>query len=38
MRHYYWLGKHIIWTHGYFCSTIGEVSEENLKHYIENQG
>lgn len=38
MRHYYWSGKHIIWTHGYFCSTIGEVSEENLKHYIENQG
>lgn len=38
LRQYYWKGKRIIWTHGYFCSTIGEVSEERLKHYIENQG
>lgn len=38
LRQYYWKGKRIIWTNGYFCSTIGEVSEERLKHYIENQG
>ena len=38
MRNYYWSGKHLIWTHGYFCSTIGEVSEKNIMEYIENQG
>ena len=30
--------KNIIWTRGYFCSTIGEVSEQTIRHYIENQG
>lgn len=37
MRKYFW---HDItfWTDGYFCSSIGEVSQETLKHYIENQG
>lgn len=25
-------------TDRYFCSTIGEVSSETLKHYIQNQG
>lgn len=38
LRQFYWGDKKIIWTHGYFCSTIGEVSETTLKHYIENQG
>ena len=23
---------------GYFCSTIGSVSKETVRHYIENQG
>jgi len=27
-----------VWTHGYFCSTIGEVSEDKIFDYIENQG
>lgn len=36
--HYYWSGKHNLWTKGYFCTTIGEVSENTLRHYIENQG
>jgi len=35
---FYWKDKLTLWTHGYFCSTIGNVSEETLKHYIENQG
>ena len=35
---WYWGGKHYLWTSGYFCSTIGEVSEKTLKEYIENQG
>ena len=34
---FFW-NKKIIWTGGYFCSTIGSVSEETLKRYIENQG
>lgn len=37
LKKFYWK-RNIIWTHGYFCSTIGEVSEQTLKHYIENQG
>lgn len=35
---FYWSGKHYLWTRGYFCSTIGEVSENTLKNYIEKQG
>lgn len=35
---FYWKQHHILWTRGYFCSTIGDVSEECLKKYIENQG
>ena len=27
---WYWNGKHYLWTRGYFCSTIGEVSEKTL--------
>lgn len=29
-------GKHILWTHRYFASTIGDVSEKTLKKYIES--
>ena len=38
LRKYYWKQHHILWAHGYFCSTIGDVSESTLKQYIENQG
>lgn len=38
LKKFYWKNKKILWTGGYFASTIGEVSEETLKHYIENQG
>lgn len=37
LRNFYWKKK-VLWTKGYFCSTIGEVSEETLKNYIRNQG
>ena len=30
--------EHTFWSDGYFLTTIGEVSEEGLKYYIENQG
>ncbi len=38
MGKWYWSGKHHLWTRGYFCSSVGDVSEETLKHYIKNQG
>jgi putative transposase len=31
----YW-GQHM-WGRGYFCSTVGSVTEETIKEYIENQ-
>jgi putative transposase len=38
LRQFYWKNKRVLWTHGYFCSTIGDMSKETVKHYIENQG
>lgn len=38
MNKWYWSGKHYLWTRGYFCSTIGDVSKEKIIEYIENQG
>ena len=37
LKKQYWK-ENTFWTEGYFCSTIGEVSSETLKHYIQNQG
>ena len=37
LKRFYWK-RDEIWTGGYFCSTIGDVSEKTLKKYIENQG
>ena len=34
---YFWKEK-TFYTDGYFTSSIGDVSEDNLKKYIENQG
>jgi putative transposase len=31
----YW-GRHL-WARGYFCSTVGAVTEEQIKQYIANQ-
>ena len=35
---FYWSGKHYLWTRGYFCTSIGDVSSSTLKEYIEKQG
>lgn len=35
--HFYWK-KRIIWTNGYFCATIGQVAEEKVLNYVNNQG
>lgn len=37
LSRYYWK-KRTVWTNGYFCGTIGEISEKNLIEYINNQG
>ena len=35
LRKRYW-GQHL-WARGYFCATVGSVTEETIKRYIENQ-
>ena len=35
LRKRYW-GQHL-WARGYFCRTVGVVTEEMVKEYIENQ-
>ena len=30
--------EHTFWTDGYFACSVGNVSEEMLRKYIENQG
>ena len=32
------IGRNTFWTDGYFACSVGNVSEEKLKRYIENQG
>jgi len=32
----YW-GQHL-WGRGYFCATVGSVTEETIRRYIEDQG
>ena len=37
LRHvFYW--ENTFWTDGYFVSSVGNVSQETIKKYIENQG
>ncbi len=35
LRKRYW-GQHL-WNRGYFCATVGAVTEEQIQQYIENQ-
>lgn len=35
---YYYNNKHVLFTGGYFISSIGNVSQETLRKYIEEQG
>lgn len=35
VRSQLWKGK--LWSHSYFCETIGSISEENVKAYIARQ-
>ena len=36
LKRRYW-GQHL-WSRGYFCATVGSVTEEMIKEYIANQG
>ena len=36
LKRRYW-GQHL-WAKGYFCSTVGSVTEDMIKEYIEKQG
>ena len=38
LRKFYWVKRLTLWTHGYFASTVGQVSEKIVWDYIENQG
>ena len=38
MKKFYWGKKEILWSHSYFVSTIGYVSDSNVMKYIEHQG
>lgn len=35
LRHSLWRGQ--LWSNSYYVETIGSISEENIKRYIENQ-
>ncbi len=37
LRKHFWK-EHAFWTDGYFACSVGNVSEEMLRKYIENQG
>ena len=37
LRNHFWK-EHTFWTDGYFACSVGNVSEEMLRKYIENQG
>lgn len=37
LKKYYW-GKKTLWSDGYFCSTIGNISMETVSEYIRKQG
>ena len=39
LRKFYWNPtKHLLWSDGWFVSSIGNVSQQTLKHYIKTQG
>lgn len=37
LKQYFWR-EHTLWSDGYFCSTIGNISKETVIEYIRNQG
>ena len=37
LKQFYWRAHHL-WTRGYFCSTVGNVSADTVHKYLERQG
>lgn len=37
LKQFYWK-KNYLWSRGYFCSTVGEISEKTIEEYIKTQG
>ena len=37
LKKYFWKGRPL-WTSGYYCATVGEITEESVIKYIRNQG
>ena len=37
LKQYYWKEK-TLWSDGYFATSVGQVSQATIEHYIENQG
>ena len=37
LRRFYWCKDHVLWTHGYYCSTLGYVTEKKAIEYAEKQ-
>jgi putative transposase len=37
LKKHYWKEK-MLWSDGYFAASIGQVSQETIENYIENQG
>ena len=37
LKQFYWKARHL-WTRGYFCSTVGNVSTDTVHKYLERQG
>lgn len=38
LKQFYWKGKRVLWTGGYFCSTVGYAEEDKVINYVKNQG
>lgn len=37
LRQHYWK-ENTLWSDGYFAASVGQVSQQTIEHYIENQG
>lgn len=37
LKQFYWR-KHHLWTRGYFCGSVGNISAEQVQAYLERQG
>lgn len=37
LKHHYWKER-TLWSDGYFATSIGQVSQQTIERYIENQG